>query len=100
MGQNSYSKNFQNFLIFISLSFSHEYKTLCSYLTINSKKVRAVKLLQYVKANLNLKGSLFLRHTVQYRVSQKKSTLYRNNVLLEFECLSTLLNSQGHKSLT
>ena len=39
MGQNSYSKNFQNFLIFISLSFSHEYKTLCSYLTINSKQL-------------------------------------------------------------
>jgi hypothetical protein len=36
--------------------------------------------------------------TPLYRVSQKTQNYWK--VLLEFECLSTLLNPQVHKSLT
>ena len=52
--------------------------------TINSKAIRAVKLLQYVIANLNLKGFSFFIHVDCVQGESKKSDdcdMYNRNVI-------------------
>ena len=57
-----YCISFKFLFLWVLWFFSHGYKTLCSYPTINFKAIRAVKLLQYVI--VNLKGFSFFVYTL------------------------------------